>query len=226
MPRPTKFHESNSTELIKLYKSGASILMLASEFHIGQKRVRDILASAGVLRTQAESIEMGWTSGVRKKTEWRRRGADIIDGDLIRLHSIGLSPPAISSQLKVSSKRVQARMAELGLIPGIGRHECKICKQTVEGHAGREVCRVCVPEDFFTRWHKYGISKPEFDKMLESQGGHCGLCNEPATHLDHDHETLVNRGILCNTCNVAMAAVDRDIEWTARARAYKERNTK
>jgi RNA polymerase subunit RPABC4/transcription elongation factor Spt4 len=210
-------------QMITEYKSGSNVLKLATKYRVGQARVRSILSEAGVLRSAGQSISAGWTRGDRKKSEWRRPGA-VIDVDLVtRLHGAGMNPSDIAAQLNVAMKRVQAILSLHGLIPGAGRHECKICKQIVEGHAGREVCRVCVPEDFFTRWHKYGITRPEYDQMLEKQGGHCALCPEPATHLDHDHSTLVNRGILCNTCNVSMAAVDRDIEWTARAREYKER---
>lgn len=211
-------------QMITEYENGTNILKLATRYRVGQARVRALLSEAGVLRSAGQSISDGWSRGDRKKSDWRRPGASI-DIDLVtKLHGEGMNPSEIGAQLNVAMKRVQAILSLHGLIPGAGRHECKICNLIVDGHAGREVCRTCVPEDFFTRWQKYGISKPQYDSLLAEQGGHCGLCNEPGTCVDHDHVTGAIRGILCNTCNVAMAAVDHDIKWTIRARAYKERS--
>jgi len=67
---------------------------------------------------------------------------------------------------------------------------------------------------------RYGISQPEFDAMVEAQGGVCAICRvRPAEHVDHCHETLRVRGVLCAPCNTRLHAVD-NVEWLEAATAY------
>jgi hypothetical protein len=45
-----------------------------------------------------------------------------------------------------------------------------------------------------------------YDHLLEYQGGGCAICGKapsPTRKLDrdHDHKTMVVRGLLCTTCN-------------------------
>lgn len=48
----------------------------------------------------------------------------------------------------------------------------------------------------------YGLSEVEFLRMQESHEGRCGACGDVADLvIDHDHETGVVRGLLCNPCN-------------------------
>ncbi len=56
---------------------------------------------------------------------------------------------------------------------------------------------------------RYGISLSKYKEILAEQGGVCACCggvNENGKNLsvDHDHDTGVIRGLLCNTCNVAI----------------------
>jgi len=58
--------------------------------------------------------------------------------------------------------------------------------------------------------------------------GRCAACgSEPdsmrALHLDHDHETGVVRGFLCNTCNVALGMVRDSPERLRQLAEYLER---
>lgn len=52
--------------------------------------------------------------------------------------------------------------------------------------------------------------------MLAVQGGLCLVCGEPFgstrnTQVDHDHQTGVVRGILCQRCNVFVGYVEKNI---------------
>lgn len=52
----------------------------------------------------------------------------------------------------------------------------------------------------------YGINAKTYYSMLESQSGRCAIClNLPRSGrrfaVDHDHETGVVRGLLCDPCN-------------------------
>lgn len=71
----------------------------------------------------------------------------------------------------------------------------------------------------------YGLAKGERQKMLEEQRGLCAICEQmPRTkrglHLDHNHETGQNRGLLCHGCNVAIGNFGDDIELLQKAIKY------
>ena len=52
------------------------------------------------------------------------------------------------------------------------------------------------------RKYLYGISQEEYNRMYDEQHGLCAICGVgPAEHLDHDHVTTENRGLLCGNCN-------------------------
>lgn len=107
---------------------------------------------------------------------------------------------------------------------------CNVCKQNLplarfyrgSGSQGRMAqCKVCRVD--YARWARlktlYGITKDEYLSMLEAQGGVCGVCGEPETRkggeflcVDHDHESLQVRGLLCFRCNSALGLLQEDIE--------------
>lgn len=57
---------------------------------------------------------------------------------------------------------------------------------------------------------RYGITLAEYEARLAAQGGRCACCGteEPrgagSFRVDHDHETGVVRGLLCNPCNAGL----------------------
>lgn len=76
-------------------------------------------------------------------------------------------------------------------------------------------CRECMArgrsDGLFRR--RYGITRSDYDGMIEAQGGGCAIC--ASTHrlcVDHDHETGAVRKILCDRCNRALGVVDDDRE--------------
>lgn len=73
--------------------------------------------------------------------------------------------------------------------------------------------------------NKYGITKEQYDRMLNEQGGICFLCScLPKEHqilsVDHQHESGHVRKLLCENCNRALGYMERDMEWTLKAIAY------
>lgn len=61
------------------------------------------------------------------------------------------------------------------------------------------------------RKRKFGITRDQFEALLESQGGVCAICRNPETAtrqgkvkslaVDHDHASGKIRGLLCMACN-------------------------
>lgn len=72
------------------------------------------------------------------------------------------------------------------------------------------------------RWklaNKYGITHEQYEEMFQAQGGLCAICGNPPADpgtnhgfrlkVDHDHETGVVRGLLCNSCNLRLGWVEK-----------------
>jgi len=54
----------------------------------------------------------------------------------------------------------------------------------------------------------YNINRATYDAMHEACGGACETCGaEDALVVDHCHDTGKVRGLLCNSCNVALGHV-------------------
>jgi len=61
---------------------------------------------------------------------------------------------------------------------------------------------------------RYGISIEEYEEIFAKQNGVCAICEKPenltkdgklhALAVDHNHETLQVRGLLCMNCNTRL----------------------
>lgn len=57
---------------------------------------------------------------------------------------------------------------------------------------------------------RYGITIDDYNKMFYLQEGKCAICNihqscfKRALSIDHNHQTGVVRGLLCQRCNVML----------------------
>lgn len=73
--------------------------------------------------------------------------------------------------------------------------------------------------------NKFQLTPDEYDRILESQGGVCALCEcEPTSgislHVDHDHGTGEIRGLLCMRCNNALGLFREDADLLKCAARY------
>lgn len=69
------------------------------------------------------------------------------------------------------------------------------------------------------------MTEAEHEAMLVFQGGRCAICRRPPDpgqrlDVDHDHETLVVRGLLCRLCNRMVGCARDDADTLAAAAAY------
>ncbi len=83
---------------------------------------------------------------------------------------------------------------------------------------------------FPSKWNKLGISftKEMYYDLLEKQNHKCAICNnielrgeiEIALSVDHCHDTLKVRGLLCGNCNRAIGLLKDDIKLLQNAINY------
>lgn len=110
-----------------------------------------------------------------------------------------------------------------------GRKECKDCKnaaakqwrkdnpENVEKHLKRMRERA--------KERRYKITQLEFDKLLKDQKNKCAICSNKFkdskdTHIDHCHNSSKVRGLLCNSCNVALGQFQDNIEFMENSIKY------
>ena len=116
----------------------------------------------------------------------------------------------------------------------------------------RTWCKECVRKDNNGRYHKqdserraehrwrsrksqikkYGITVEQYESMWESQGGKCKICGDNiAVHsenrhevacIDHCHESLKVRGLLCWHCNIGLGKFFDSVERLMAAIEYLE----
>jgi hypothetical protein len=69
----------------------------------------------------------------------------------------------------------------------------------------------------------YGMSRADYDALLESQGGVCAVCGKPPKKtlcVDHCHSTGTIRGLLCRKCNLGLGCLADDQATLIAALAY------
>lgn len=75
----------------------------------------------------------------------------------------------------------------------------------------------------------HGIILEEYDEMLLEQNGCCAICGIHYTSLkkrlgvDHDHNSGIIRGLLCNKCNIGLGMFKDNIESLMNAIKYLNR---
>ena len=82
-----------------------------------------------------------------------------------------------------------------------------------------------------TRLARYGLTHEAYTAMFKAQGGLCAICRNPqhdSAHVslavDHDHKTEKVRALLCTKCNMALGAVNDDIDLRSEMIAYVVRH--
>lgn len=96
-------------------------------------------------------------------------------------------------------------------------------------------CIECVKKIRINRNYNslYGISRKQYDAMVEKQNNLCAICNREerverngkimALSVDHCNETLTIRALLCAHCNRALGLFDHSIELLQAAISYLEK---
>lgn len=71
------------------------------------------------------------------------------------------------------------------------------------------------------RKHRYGITKEQYEQILEAQDGKCAICKRfKKLVVDHCHKTNRVRGLLCGGCNILLGHLDDDAKLLENGIAY------
>lgn len=87
------------------------------------------------------------------------------------------------------------------------------------------------------RWkleNLFGITLEQYEQLAASQGGCCAICGKSPDeakghkrnvrlHIDHDHDSGLVRGLLCNTCNTGLGCFYDSLDNLIGAIEYLER---
>jgi Recombination endonuclease VII len=131
------------------------------------------------------------------------------------------------------------------LQPGTGgRRKCPVCEERrleqnricscgAPREKGKKKCDACLERANQRRQlratcRRFGITVEQYEAMLRIQGGRCAVCrNQPRTRrlaIDHDHQTMAVRGLLCHRCNRGILGHANDsVDLLRRAVEYLER---
>ncbi len=111
--------------------------------------------------------------------------------------------------------------------------DCKACGPDIvlSLKAGKPCCKTA--RDLYRRgkykgndYISWGNKHPSVKmKMWLEQDKKCALCGKDIpfedARLDHDHKTLVHRGVLCNSCNLTLGHIElKPADWIAAAYRY------
>jgi len=92
---------------------------------------------------------------------------------------------------------------------------------------GRTCCEQCLEDKRLTL--QFGTAKPYrhlYSELFERQQGLCGICKGQMWRpvLDHSHETMLVRGLLCSNCNIGLGQFKDSAEILSSALHYIEHN--
>lgn len=100
-------------------------------------------------------------------------------------------------------------------------HNRRAAKRWKEKHPDR------VAESSAAERLSYGLTVEDIDALYERQSGRCAICLEPEGDrrlcIDHDHATMVVRGLLCSRCNSGLGLLRDSTDNLIRAVEYLSR---
>ena len=126
------------------------------------------------------------------------------------------SPESIKAKLKSQKAWVEANKerAAKTLLDWRKRNKERLCINSRNAHLKKF----------------YGLDIHEYSKILTCQKGGCAICSKPpgkrSLAVDHCHQTKAVRGLLCQSCNIAIGLFKDDPDLLKRAIHYLNRSPK
>ena len=98
-------------------------------------------------------------------------------------------------------------------------------------HKGRRLgvtdsCKICRNNSIVEK--RYNLCEGCLEEVKITQENRCAICNEkfPLLAVDHCHETLLVRGLLCTNCNNGLGRFKDNIVYLENAIKYLKENGK
>jgi len=115
-------------------------------------------------------------------------------------------------------KKRKAKLKEKGICPNCEKRSAA---------PGRTCCQQCLEDKKLTA--KFGTARPHrqlYAELFERQHGLCGICHNRMDRplLDHNHETMEVRGLLCSRCNIGLGQFKDDTSLLESALEYLKNN--
>lgn len=151
-----------------------------------------------------------------------------LEGRWCRIMGMVQLDSRVAAKLERCGKPMPRKQVPCARGKGHGGH-C-VSAEAMEGRRVRVRGRVRTdPPEAARRWRRnsrlasYGITQEQFDRLLEIQGGSCGMCHMPfgqgqVIYIDHDHACCPDkkkscgqciRGLLCRRCNTTLGHIER-----------------
>lgn len=139
--------------------------------------------------------------------------------------------PIIEGNKTCTKCKISKDISEFGNIKVKGilfkQSSCKLCKYKIRTEKRKLNPKL---ESFRKRKQslksKYNLKIEDYEKMYKEQKGCCKICNKQVDILavDHCHNTLKIRGLLCSNCNISLGGFKDSIENLKNAITYLEQN--
>lgn len=104
------------------------------------------------------------------------------------------------------------------------RRMCKTCDRARRATLPNEKAGKPTTEQLrkYNLMKKYGLTVEDYDRLYEEQKGLCAICGDAHDTLsvDHCHESLRVRGLLCTPCNVGLGMFKDNPESLQKAISY------
>jgi Recombination endonuclease VII. len=106
---------------------------------------------------------------------------------------------------------------------------CEVCGPIVQiRRRGKTGFRCWLGEKAWSWAKEYGITVEDVMAFLHLQSGCCAICQRQFTEpfrVDHDHNTGVVRGLLCNNCNLGLGLLGDTTDAIEKALNYLRKST-
>lgn len=129
----------------------------------------------------------------------------------------------LSETIKSEPRRTPCQMCGGPKPPGHGLRMCDPCHKA--RLAERRIRNRPLHREYQLK-RKYGLSIEDYNDLLTKQGGVCAICKGLPSKsfrwfaVDHDHQTGLVRGLLCQRCNGGLGYIES--EFHAKALTYLE----
>jgi hypothetical protein len=181
--------------------------MLAKVYGVSGETVRRALADSGIKADRRRSGQASWSA---------RHGLPLDEGD----QETGFRWCSECRERKPMTEFYWRKNRERQ--PTMRNRKCKPCHY-VAAKAGADLRAN-------RRKYLYGMTADEYNHLRKRQLDRCAICLEPAIddvgrglRVDHDHESGVVRGLLCDFCNRGLGMFKDNPDFIRAAAEYVER---